>query len=164
MTLEEFKSEYPDIAKALIAEGESAADDKVAGIQSAVDGQVSEARQAGIDAERARVVSILEADADREVTMTAISDGTSAEGFYKLAFAAEKQKRAAGLESMRAQATPPVEVTAPAEPQGVKPPDQELAEKAKKVMAEDGIDFAAASARVLAADKDLAARYRALYA
>ncbi len=53
--------------------------------------------QEGIDAERARVTAIIEADANAETTLAAVKNGTEPEAFYRSALAAELQGRKTAL-------------------------------------------------------------------
>lgn len=99
-----------------------------------------QARSEGIAAERARVSEILAADGDPEVTRKAIADGTEAAACFKLFFESEKSKRAAGLEAMKAAATPPQGSEEPAvEKKNTVPADQQLAQKARELAREKGI-------------------------
>jgi len=69
----------------------------------------------GILAERVRVTEILNAEADAGQTRKAIEDGVAAEAAYKQFYQAEKEKRAKGLEDLKAQAPEPLEVEDPEE-------------------------------------------------
>ena len=68
----------------------------------------------GTVAERARVMEILEADADPQQTRMAIKDGIEANAAFKSFYEAEKSKRAQGLQIMADDATPPAGVEEPA--------------------------------------------------
>ncbi|MCU0294088.1 MAG: hypothetical protein MUF10_19240 [Thermoanaerobaculaceae bacterium] len=102
-----------------------------------------EAADAAMAAERERVSEILAADGDPAVARKAIAEGTSAAEAFKLFFQAEKALRAAGLTELAAQATPPqgAEEPAPTAPANPAPADQQLAETARKLAAEKGIDI-----------------------
>ena len=102
-----------------------------------------EAAEAAAAAERARVAEILAADGDPEVTKKAIAEGTPAAEAYKLFFAAEKALRAAGLKELAVQATPPQGAEEPQPPAPAKtvPAHLQLAETARKLAAEKGIDI-----------------------
>jgi hypothetical protein len=102
-----------------------------------------EAADEATAAERGRVSEILAADGDPAVARKAIAEGTSAAEAFKLFFQAEKALRAAGLKELAAQATPPqgAEEPAPPAPVNAAPADQQLAETARKLAAEKGIDI-----------------------
>lgn len=70
---------------------------------------------AGRDVERARVVEIINADADPIETKKAIEDGTETSAVFKQFFEAAKKKRALGLEQMETEATVPVGTEEPEE-------------------------------------------------
>ncbi len=76
---------------------------------------LAQGRGEGQAAERARVVEIIGAEAERAVTVKAISDGTAASDFFKVAYQAERDKRAQGLQQLQQQATPPMGSTPPAD-------------------------------------------------
>ena len=59
----------------------------------------------GINAERARVAELLDADADPVETRKMIDDGVEASEAYKHFYAAEKAKRAQGLKEMESEST-----------------------------------------------------------
>ena len=80
----------------------------------------------GTVAERARVMEILEADADPQQTRTAIKDGIAANAAFKSFYEAEKSKRAQGLNNMETEAT---ETAGVEEPAGAVPDNQTPAEK-----------------------------------
>ena len=61
----------------------------------------------GLNAERARVKEILDADADPQETRWAIDDGIEADAAFKQFYQAEKAKRAKGLEELESEATAP---------------------------------------------------------
>ena len=69
----------------------------------------------GVNAERARVTEIMEADADYAQTVTAIKDGVEASAAFKLFYEAEKSKRAAGLKELESQASAAAGIEEPAD-------------------------------------------------
>lgn len=69
--------------------------------------------ETAVIAERNRVVEILEANGDREATIEAIKNGTSASEAYKAFYFAEKNKKSAGLKALAQEATEPVTVSEP---------------------------------------------------
>jgi hypothetical protein len=84
-------------------------------------------RQNGIDDERARVVEILEADADEVESKKAIEAGTPAADAYKQFYQAEKSKRAEGLTELEQEATAPQGQDEPSDEQpAVEKSDEEL--------------------------------------
>lgn len=118
--------------------------------------QIQEAgRKEGLDAERARVVAILEADADPAVTRKAITDGVSADGAFKLFYQAEKEKKAAALRELETSAPPPVGATPPAVPPPAQDPKKELMLKAKKMALEKRITVAEAMKQIQAESPEL---------
>ena len=112
LTIDLLKSEAPD----LLAQIEN--DAFTAGSEAGITD--------GTAAERARVMEILEADADPQQTRTAIKDGIEANAAFKSFYEAEKSKRAQGLQSMADDATEPAGVE---EPTGAAPDNQTPAEK-----------------------------------
>jgi len=82
----------------------------------------------GVTAERARVMEILDADADMDQTRTAIKDGTEANAAFKLFYEAEKSKRAQGLAELETEATPAAGVEDPAED----PPDDQTPQQKRR--------------------------------
>ncbi len=96
MDLKTLKEKHPD----LVVQIEEAA---VANIATYDDG-----REEGIKAERLRIVEIMEAEADPVETEKVIKDGTLAADAYKQFFAAEKGKKAKGLEQMETDAQTPL--------------------------------------------------------
>jgi hypothetical protein len=60
--------------------------------------------QDGQKEERERVLKILRADGDRELTLAAVEDGSSAEIAFSLFLQAEKDRKLAELEKMRQEA------------------------------------------------------------
>ena len=116
ITMETLKETAPD----LLAQIEN--DAFTAGSEAGItDGMVD-----GTVAERARVMEILEADADPQQTRTAIKDGIAANAAFKSFYEAEKSKRAQGLTNMETEATEPAGVE---EPAGDAPDNQTPAEK-----------------------------------
>ena len=112
ITMEVLKETAPDILAQIENEAFTAGSE--AGI---TDGTV---------AERARVMEILEADADPQQTRTAIKDGIAANAAFKSFYEAEKSKRAQGLTNMETEAT---ETAGVEEPAGAVPDNQTPAEK-----------------------------------
>ncbi len=110
----------------------------------------------GVAAERERVLGILEADGDRELTLAGIKDGTAVAEMGMRFFQAEKAKRDQGLEELKS--------SAPASPGHQEPDqgadsgltaDQILAGKARKLAEEKGISVDQAQRQVLANDPKL---------
>lgn len=114
----------------------------------------------GVQAERSRVMEILEADGDPEASRKAISDGTSAAETFKLLFQAEKGKKATALAEMERAAPdhmgqPPVQ---PA-PRGTENPDATLDVKARERAREKGISLDDATIEICNENPDLLARW-----
>lgn len=152
MNLEELKSKYPDIYQEIFNLGAASVDaGKIA----------SEARQEGITRERSRVTEILTAGADPEATNKAIMEGITVEASYKLFFETEKARKIAGLREMAESAPQSPGYKGPKEPDGIKDTDLELtiSSKAVALVQSEKIDLAEATRRVLAENKELAARY-----
>lgn len=110
----------------------------------------------GTEAERARVIGILEADGDREVAVAGIRDGTSVADMGMKFFQAERAKRGQGLRELQD--------AAPKSPGRVEPDmgadagrsaDQVLAAKAARLAQEKNIGVDEAQRHVLAADPEL---------
>jgi capsid assembly protease len=78
--------------------------------------KVETAKTEAVNKERSRVKEILEAKADPEVTMKAIVDGTPSADAYRAFYQAEKNKREAGLNSMRSSAPKSVGAEQPQNP------------------------------------------------
>jgi hypothetical protein len=75
-----------------------------------VDFLVSTAFEQAVAKERERVVSILDADGDREATLAAIKEGVSADSAFKSFYLAEKAKREKGIETLETESPEPVGV------------------------------------------------------
>lgn len=90
MDLKELKESYPDLYNQIMEEGKKAGHD--------------EGFKAGQEAERSRVVSIIEADGDREVTFNLIKDGTDEKDAFKHFYQAMKDKKDKGLEDLKDKA------------------------------------------------------------
>jgi len=115
----------------------------------------------GVELERKRVVEILGADADAEMTSKAIEDGTEATAAYKLFYEAEKANRAKGLEEMEKDATESMGAGDPdMKDEDTRPVDQQLAEKARELAEEKGISISAATKQVFAKNKELAKQWK----
>ena len=93
ITLDMLKSEAPELVRQIEDDAFAAG--------------VDEGYANGVNAERVRVVEILNAEADTEQTLAAIKDGTPSEAAYRGFYEAEKAKRAQGLREMAEDATPP---------------------------------------------------------
>jgi len=103
---------------------ESDAPELLAQIREQAAGEAAEAaRQDGIKAERERVIEILNADADGAETRKAIENGVDSNAAFKQFYEAEKAKRAAGLEDLKAEATPPAGTTEPENDEPATPKD-----------------------------------------
>lgn len=113
------------------------------------------ARDEGVKIERERVTAVLEAGADPAVTLQVIKDGVSAEGAFKLFYAAEKAKRATALKELQTQAPQPVGQTAPKETPPPADPKKELMDKALKLAREKKISVAEAMKQIQAESPDL---------
>jgi vacuolar-type H+-ATPase subunit H len=90
LTIEKLMSEAP----ALVAEIRAAA----------AEGGLREGRELGIQDERSRVLKIIQADGDRELTLAAVEDGSTVETAFSLFLQAEKDRKTAALEKMRQEA------------------------------------------------------------
>ena len=115
--------------------------------------------QDAVEAERARIIEILEADGDKEVTMAAIKDGTAPGAVYKQFFEAEKARKVGALNEMAAEAPPSMGAEEPPEPEPTQAADVALATRAAKIAQEKGLDLAEATRQALFEDKDLAKRW-----
>jgi len=154
MDINILKADHREVFDAVFQQGADSVDtEKIA----------AEARTEGVDSERKRVTDILAADADPEVTRKAIADGTSADGAFKLFYQAEKDRKAAGLEDLRQNATESQGNDTPPEPSKL-PADVELTKRAGKLAAEKGISIDAAMSQVMTDDPELAARYEQSFA
>ncbi|NMC75599.1 MAG: signal peptide peptidase SppA [Geobacteraceae bacterium] len=86
MTQEDLKLENPELHGKIFKEGADS-------MLPVMEAEKEKAFQDGVQTERARVVEILEADGDPEVTRTAIREGMASEQAFKLFFKAEKETR-----------------------------------------------------------------------
>ncbi len=117
-------------------------------------------RAEGRDAERARVVEILEADGDQAETLGAIKDGTPAAEIYKRLFAAEKGKRIEALKKLEEEAPSALGQQPPkAPPAGDGRPDEVLAAKARERAKEKGIKLDVAMMEIAAENPELMAQW-----
>lgn len=91
VTLEELQNERPDLCTAI----ENAA------VDAATKDIQTEAAEKAVTTERSRIVEILEADGDNEVTMAAIKEGTPAADVYKAFFKASQQQRTDAREKLK---------------------------------------------------------------
>jgi len=132
--------------------------DQVAVAAEAEKAGVEAGKKEGIETERKRVMDILDAGADYEVTKTAIKDGTSADGAYKLFYEAVQTKKAKGIDKMEEEAPEPVGQEEPEEPEAEDktPKDLQLARKAKDLAVKEGITIVDAMNRLSAEDPELA--------
>ncbi|MFA5056836.1 MAG: hypothetical protein WC485_01870 [Opitutaceae bacterium] len=115
-----------------------------------------EAADQAAAAERARVSEILAADGDAAVARQAIADGTPAAECFKLFFQAEKQKRADGLKELAAQATPPQGSEEPPAAPSARAAHLQLAERAREIAAEKGINLEEATKLAFQQNRELA--------
>jgi len=156
-TTEQLAAAYPDLVEKIRAEGKDSVD---------VEAIRSEAHEAGVSAERGRVIEILEADGDQAVALQAIKDGKAAAETFKLFYEDLKAKKSQQLETLEAEATTTQGQEAPAEPEGEdkRRADQIVSEKAIALAKEQNISVDVAMQQVLAQDPKLAKAYKALYA
>lgn len=146
MTLQEFKEKHPDLYQEAFDLGVRSVD-------------LALATTEGMQAERDRVSAILSVEgADEASKAQAITEGLSIDQAYKLFFEAERSMKAKGLKELKAQAAPSIGHVAPVEPEGGDP-EALVSQKALQLALSEKIDLAAATERVLAENKDLAARY-----
>ena len=94
ITLEQLTKEAPELLASIQDESRQEA--------------YSEGYEEGTSDERARVIEILGVDADPAVTLSAITDGISADAAYKIFYHAEVKNRGAILKNMAAEAPDPV--------------------------------------------------------
>ena len=97
LTAAQLKELRPDLVQAMESEAKAAGE------------------KAGTDAERARVLEILDAKGDAAVTRSAVAEGTPAAGVYKMLFEAERAKRGKALDDLKAQAAESVGQEPPAD-------------------------------------------------
>jgi len=147
MNLEELKKEHPE----LIEKAENAAYSR----------GYDDGRKDGEESERMRVVEILEADADGEMTLTAIKEGTPAHEAYKAFYMAEKKRKEDGLNQLEAQAPKPVGTETPSEPETPKPGDVEakLKARASEIVKEKSCTLEAAFSQALRENPKAAEEY-----
>jgi len=132
MDKEQLKKEHPELFEAI----------------------TSEAFQLGQTTERGRVVELLEAGADPVATLTAVKEGTGAAEAFKAFYAAEKQKRADGLQNLAALAPASQGSEPPAEP-APQSGDAALMAAARKFAAENGLSLEKALDQVKVSRPDL---------
>jgi hypothetical protein len=114
----------------------------------------------GVDMERARVKSILEAEADQEATKQAILEGIPVEAAFKMFFEAEKAFRDDALKKLKEAAPPPQGQEPPKDPETeVKDPDAKLAQMARELAEKEGIPLDEATERVFAENPELAGKW-----
>jgi len=145
LSVEQLEEHRPDLVEQLTARG------KAEGVEE------------GTKVERKRVITIIEADGDQQVALDCINDGTSAADAGMKFFQAEKAKRSNALKEMAEEAPEAVGAVEPDEsvPDAEsKTPDRELAAKAAKLAAEEGISVTEAQDKVLAKDPDLKKRLK----
>lgn len=105
LTIENLKSEHKDLYDEAFEAGRASVD---------VNALTSEAEEKGYDRgyaqgvedERSRVVSLLEAEADAEATQRCIREGTSVEAAYRAFYEAERLRKVKALEAMEREAPP----------------------------------------------------------
>lgn len=149
MNLKELKEQYAELYQEIFDEGKDSV---------GLDEAVAKAKAEGIEEERKRVTEILDAEADTEATLKAIKEGVAAESAFKLFYEAEKEKRAKGLEELKAQAPENIGTEQPKEPEKKddRPAEEILSEKAIELAEKEGIDLATAQIRVIEANPELA--------
>ena len=116
LSRETLQAENPELFRALLAEGAASVtlDAALAKNPDAAEKLRAEARETGVQAERARVVEIMEAAGDPAVTLEAVKTGAAAAETFKRFFQAEKEGRAQALDDMRQSAPPPLGQQPPA--------------------------------------------------
>lgn len=102
MNLKELKENYPEIYQAAFEEGKASVE------TPDVEKIGAAAKDAGVAAERARCVEILEGAASAGLTLAAVKDGTEPGAFFKAALQAEREGRDAALTSLGKGLEPPV--------------------------------------------------------
>jgi len=126
----------------------------------------NEAFGEGEVAERNRVIEILEADGDFEVSLKCIKEGLPASEVFKMLFKAEKAKMAEKLEELETQAPEPVGSEEPEvkEEKFIGPADEELAKLAIALMDKDKtISYELALKQVRKENPELDKAYRESY-
>jgi signal peptide peptidase SppA len=110
MTKATLQAENPELFQALLAEGAASVkvQDLLAQDPEAAEKLRVEGREAGIKAERARVMEILGMNGDAKISLEAIQAGTAALETAPLLLKAEQDGRAKSLETLRAAAPPVV--------------------------------------------------------
>lgn len=112
ITLEQLTKEAPELLASIQDESRQEA--------------YSEGYEEGTGDERTRVIEILGAGSDPAVTLSAITDGVSADAAYKIFYHAEVKNRGEILKTMAAEATDPVETPDPvSDPAKLKEPKTE---------------------------------------
>ncbi|MHB8071551.1 MAG: signal peptide peptidase SppA [Candidatus Cryosericum sp.] len=109
MTKATLQAENPELFQALLAEGAASVkvQDLLAKDPEIAEKLRAEGREAGIKAERTRVMEILGMNSDAKISLEAIRAGTTALETAPLLLKAEQEGRAKSLETLR-QAAPPV--------------------------------------------------------
>ncbi len=127
MTLEELKTQHPELFKAAFDLGVASVD-------------LKKLAEDATTAERKRVTDIMAVNGDADATAKAITEGLSADASYKLFFEAEKAKKTKGLQELEDQAAESVGARQPQDPDPNKGKAQaELMAKAKKLAQEKKI-------------------------
>lgn len=117
-------------------------------------------QEQGVAAERARVLEILEADGDAEVSRTAIAEGTPAAETFRLLYQAERGRRRDLLEKLEQEAPGAMGQAPPKPPEGgADNPDERLARLAEERSREKGIDLATATLEVSMENQELVAKW-----
>lgn len=154
ITLESIRADYPDIAKALYDEGHAA------GVTEGAKGEL----------DRVRAVQAQSMPGHEELVAELAFDGktTGPEAAVRI-LAAEKALRVQARKDLEADGIEPVNHTEPGD--GGNPADEKnmsvdriVASRAMAMAREKGISYDAASKQVLRDDKELAGKYREMYA
>ena len=115
LSRETLQAENPELFRALLADGAASVtvEAALAKDPEAAEKLQAAARETGVQAERARVMEILEADGDKTVTLEAIKTGTAAAETFKRFYQAEKEGRDQALADMQKGAPTPLGQTTP---------------------------------------------------
>lgn len=117
-------------------------------------------RDEGAAAERTRVLEILEADGDLEVSLKAIKEGTAAAETFKLLYQAERGKRRDMLTKLEEEAPASMGQAPPKPPETTaENPDQKLAKLAQDLAREKKISLDEAMLQVAQEHPELVAKW-----
>lgn len=117
----------------------------------------------GVNTERNRCVEILDADGDPAVTLTSVKEGTPIAEVHKNLYLALKDQKKTELKDLETSATTSTGQEEPetkTETKDDRNPDVIVSERAMTLANEKGVSFEAATDQVLAADPELAKRYK----